>query len=694
MEKFELLDLQEIANWQLDAKHSKSKVGLPPLQRGYVWKPKQVETLWDSLLRGFPIGSFLVSENVDPNVKKDLLDGQQRATAIGFGFYNPWEKGIPEMFSNKFKDEETIPILWLDIGFKEEGDFKFLPRLVTQSHPWGFNHNSTPLGIAKRRDANEQFKKNEEKKEYPHYNLKDVYPWYAELPIPFVFLIEALTSFPDKWQEKVIEKSKAHLKHITVEYKNANNEKTTFLGKLEDALKEKNIVEKIEKGIEIIKQTQIPIITLPTNQSLHESNSTTGNASTLFVRINTSGTPLQGEELIYSMYKTEFKESKEIVEAAGAGFIAPSRIITLISRIVQTDIARQKSESDFKFAKQLDLIQFKNAVKDKKGMFYVEMKKFADDNSLDILSKLFKNAKDILLGEEDYQLSSPLAIDIARGNTDILFILLYWLHATEKTADDILKDKVLHKKILAAITTLYWFALNTNKYLEELAKTGTLNFWDSKLFTQQTDKDGWLAQIIEPKNLRDILINKIGKTWQEVFKNDDEEKINNFLTLFNRLNNQRSFLLYAQRKYFKDEFKELQWDTLIEDTNRPYDWDHMYPDSWWTYYEPNKNEITIEWRWCIGNIRALALTDNRSQGNRIFPKERFENIDIRKESFITDKNYQEFWERIDKAIDKDQAEILANAIVHRLADIYEEWYSTLNVGELLGYENKMSEKIL
>jgi len=51
--------LQEIADWQLNSE--KSVVELPSIQRGFVWKPKQVEDLWDSLLRGYPIGSFLFS---------------------------------------------------------------------------------------------------------------------------------------------------------------------------------------------------------------------------------------------------------------------------------------------------------------------------------------------------------------------------------------------------------------------------------------------------------------------------------------------------------------------------------------------------------------------------------------------------------------------------------------------------------
>jgi uncharacterized protein with ParB-like and HNH nuclease domain len=78
-------NLEDISNWQLDS--TTSEVELPPLQRGFVWKVNQIETLWDSLLRGFPIGSFLLSQTEDG--KLFLLDGQQRATSIALGFYNP-----------------------------------------------------------------------------------------------------------------------------------------------------------------------------------------------------------------------------------------------------------------------------------------------------------------------------------------------------------------------------------------------------------------------------------------------------------------------------------------------------------------------------------------------------------------------------------------------------------------------------
>lgn len=39
---------------------------LPALQRAAVWNVKQIEELWDSMLRQFPIGAFIVSP-IDAN---------------------------------------------------------------------------------------------------------------------------------------------------------------------------------------------------------------------------------------------------------------------------------------------------------------------------------------------------------------------------------------------------------------------------------------------------------------------------------------------------------------------------------------------------------------------------------------------------------------------------------------------------
>ena len=110
--------ITEIAAWALpaasDSPTSDLRVELPALQRGAVWPPHQVERLWDSLVRGFPIGCFILSEpqphlgarNSGPREEQMklpqllleghlLLDGQQRSTAIATGFLDPWRNPAP-----------------------------------------------------------------------------------------------------------------------------------------------------------------------------------------------------------------------------------------------------------------------------------------------------------------------------------------------------------------------------------------------------------------------------------------------------------------------------------------------------------------------------------------------------------------------------------------------------------------------
>ena len=66
------------------------EIAIPEIQRPFVWKPKQVRDLIDSLYAGYPTGYLIISQN--PNMKlkdgslsigkKIMIDGQQRVTAL------------------------------------------------------------------------------------------------------------------------------------------------------------------------------------------------------------------------------------------------------------------------------------------------------------------------------------------------------------------------------------------------------------------------------------------------------------------------------------------------------------------------------------------------------------------------------------------------------------------------------------
>lgn len=63
-----------------------------------MWKPWPIEDLWDSILRGFPVGSIIVHET--PAGKLQLLNDQQRTTSIVLAFggaalsskVSPWSR--------------------------------------------------------------------------------------------------------------------------------------------------------------------------------------------------------------------------------------------------------------------------------------------------------------------------------------------------------------------------------------------------------------------------------------------------------------------------------------------------------------------------------------------------------------------------------------------------------------------------
>ena len=113
--------LEEIASW-----HESNTVSLPTVQRGFVWRPFQIENLWDSILRGYPLGAFVLYCD---NNNLQLLDGQQRATAISLGFAN-----------ETFKESLKFYSVFIDLESPSDEDSrKFIFRVITRSHPWGYN---------------------------------------------------------------------------------------------------------------------------------------------------------------------------------------------------------------------------------------------------------------------------------------------------------------------------------------------------------------------------------------------------------------------------------------------------------------------------------------------------------------------------------------------------------------------------
>jgi hypothetical protein len=156
--------LTEYIGWFTDNKTEDSDlIQLPPIQRNSVWNSNQIEKLWDSVLRGFPIGSFLLSVRNKGQKARDLINGlQQHSAEDGFFLLDGQQRTRALLLGFRPNEDSR---LWIDLNPKllfenqDYNDRKFLFRLITKYQPWGMN------------DRNPLEKLHENEKYYARYEL-------------------------------------------------------------------------------------------------------------------------------------------------------------------------------------------------------------------------------------------------------------------------------------------------------------------------------------------------------------------------------------------------------------------------------------------------------------------------------------------------------------------------------------------
>ena len=146
----------------------KNELFLPALQRKFVWDTPQIEGLFDSIMQGFPIGTFLlwelndqtaINSNVFYNFIKhydtrysrnqkaslsskksivSVLDGQQRLTSLNIALNGTYTYKTPR---KRFDNPEAYPkrVLFLNLlprtGEDFKYEFKFLPDTDQSKQP-------------------------------------------------------------------------------------------------------------------------------------------------------------------------------------------------------------------------------------------------------------------------------------------------------------------------------------------------------------------------------------------------------------------------------------------------------------------------------------------------------------------------------------------------------------------------------
>lgn len=642
MNKPLIYSLEQIAQWAYDNK----EVKIPALQRGLVWKPRQVEMLWDSLLRGFPIGNFILLD-VPVQDKKDgqyyLLDGQQRYNAISLGHMT-----VPD----------PKAILWVDIKpeKKKSSTRTFLVKVTTDAHPWGFHNDDecSTLNTCERRSALKEFGFNRGNIYNNSFSLFQTWPYKALKPVPLYCFLRATICSAEEFYVDVVNT----FKESPFSYK----DKMCF-----DDEDRHYIKTYLYNAFKNLKSYHLNCIHLPNEVIEKETDELDVGQTTLevlFTRLNTGGTRISQDDLNYSAIKAYWPAIKDENDQLAEKYMNPSKLVMLAFRLVLT----KNTDDDLK--SELSIKQIRSLSKDPKQRELI-MNLYSNNKLQDILSLI----DDWLgvSGNSPDRTPAILRTSIAHRSSDVYLLLMYFakntLEGTITLSPDLIKALAL---------TLHWFYANDkHKAVKEIfhccMQAGNSVQTNIMKGISSAQHNCGILPIYSPSEMKKFFSIECSSRWK-IWSND----YGPWQHFFNRVfwygtEEAKEMLLYAERLYINTHFSNYNpaRQDLWEDYNRPWDFDHITPQDWINGKRHKYRDFDKQWLNSIGNIAAISYEVNRSKGNREDYKEYQEN----KDTLL----YNSDSEKISDAItgNREQSEAFAKITFKRACAIYSVTYNII-----------------
>lgn len=268
---------------------------IPEIQRGLVWNATRCEVLWDSILRGIPIGAMSLRPTKDGCW--EIFDGQQRANTISMGYAN-WpvsKEGKP------ISEADNKPILWIDLRAEKLQERQFAFRVTTPAHPWGYHFSNDEktdnrLAVWEQRNAVNQlhgeWHKASTRGARPY--TWELWPVTASLPVPFSVLRKFVERSPRGAAE-----FDGFVKHCVQHFTSCNWVRYF----LSDNVEKPEEWDKIVKAID--KLSGFAIVAL-NGSTVHPDD-----LGLYFKRMNKQGVEPDDEEIQYSILKASIPSLKK-----------------------------------------------------------------------------------------------------------------------------------------------------------------------------------------------------------------------------------------------------------------------------------------------------------------------------------------------------------------------------------------------
>ncbi len=691
------LSLREIASWhdipEITERPS-VRASVPILQRGLVWNPPQIELLWDSILRGFPIGALVLSNKIERQTKDTesarqgithhLLDGQQRCDAIALGFKDPFGDSVPST-----ETKPAASILWLDLDPtpNEWSTREFVVRLTTPSHPWGYTRtdDTNPLGAHTIRESLMRIGLNPASVNYRRPEPIELCPQMANVPVPLAWLLLNRQE-KDLW-------AGIRSRLATVAERPWYDALQSFLQDPEKALHRM----RIERALRRIEQTRMIALCAPPDLldcSKQEVESTAeraniSNIEHLFQRLNQQGTRLDGEELAYSMIKAYWPELAGPIDK----IVKPMPASRLVSLGIRAAVAGKSSES------------LPGAL----GVSQIRKLAGKDDETTTLVRDYISHG----LEEGCQQLRCWLAYDprqnqsgllpvhiasVAHDSPDLFLLLLKF--AKRPVADWAIPESERARRLQAMITLVHWFGRDKSTVAQRLyaACVEVISLANIQRGLADAYAEGLLRPIHSPDSV-EAFFNELPETsiltwnWGQLGHGDQTEesrkKIWDQWGEFLWFRGQKELLLYSQRDFIHRKFNE--YDPARQDFwkghNRPWDYDHILAKTHVQGKQGAHRPSCNEWVDTIGNFRAWPMEDNRSDQAKTAHDKLSgpDNAQKRQDSFVEEHELQAFSNDSGTTRKPEPATAFIKGCRARMLRIYREWYESVDVGQLIKY---------
>lgn len=634
---------------------------IPSLQRGAVWKPGQVELLWDSLFRGFPIGALVLTEKLqnqasrmgkhaeneawkDASVgRRHLLDGQQRSNAIALGFVDPFKE---EAAVNAEPRTRPAHILWADLCptpslFKEGSTRQYLFRVTNRAHPWGYDtDDSAPTLHAAA--MNEGRKGRDIISRRPHPT--ELWPFRANAPIPVAWLFQAAADPQQDMKNLLLQRCKS----LSLPWAAA------AVGALEDPA-QAEAWHRIASGVQRALQVRVPLLMVSEEAiglgTRGERAGTTrqniANIEHLFQRLNNAGSPISKEDLQYSMIKAYWPGIEAAIAQVQPVPMRSSRLALLGIRaalVTQSgNSAKLPGDLNVRAMRQLAVAQGPDDVRERGlARHFFGLDNLHGKATEAPLVRVIRQVDQWLLHRQeeaegsDYGLPPTLRTTIAHRSPEVYLLLMVVATRILREGSD---PAPFRQPIVALGTALHWFSRDQHKAVSSVFAL----LWQSQGRAPLTPADftGILARV-EPSCIAAIPQPETGPDWAylpeptlddvntanwiwkavvEMPSAGDEAKWNELReTLWSftgAIIENKELLLYAQRELMALKFGDFDRgdEEAWEDHNRPWDYDHLTPYSV-SQVKGNVDRVAFFRKWLntAGNFHVLPFAENRSRG--------------------------------------------------------------------------------